>query len=360
MKYILEYLSPFFKKSIGNTISFILILLAIHSVIAISKNSNLSEVNYKFITFIYFTIFLISFLLNLSFFLSKKLLNTSNSTLIEFFDKEIEVAYDSEQWTEVIKLGNVLSRPLWVFGKYEIQKKIGRYVEIASSHLEKKDSQARALIDNLGWTKYEMGEIDEAILNIQSGLTIAKENNLHYLEYKALRHLSGIEIFENRSREKALEYLEQSETVIKNISDSKVIKKALAGLYTNQGLVYLKFDKNGDKSESLFIQAQDIYKKNQDNERFVKMFPFIAESHLLKGNIQKAKDILRKGETEAKKEGRVDTQMRCMFNLGVIHFNGKHRKESLKFFKKAYNLAHSIGNVSFQDKCSEYIKLINC
>ena len=33
----------------------------------------------------------------------------------------ITKAYNSENWSEVVKIGSVLSRPLWVTGKYELR-----------------------------------------------------------------------------------------------------------------------------------------------------------------------------------------------------------------------------------------------
>lgn len=69
-----------------------------------------------------------------------------STTLLE----DLGVAFGSEAWEEVLKIGSVLSRPLWVLGKYRLRIEVGRLVEAAAARSGHTVAQATALIDDLG------------------------------------------------------------------------------------------------------------------------------------------------------------------------------------------------------------------
>jgi len=100
--------------------------------------------------------------------------------LTETLIADLQTAYEEERWEEVIKIGSVLSRPLWVTGKYRLRVELGRLVEAAAAYSHRPGQQASALIDDLGWTQFVLGEVDEAKTRIDHGIRLAElSGNFH-------------------------------------------------------------------------------------------------------------------------------------------------------------------------------------
>ena len=54
--------------------------------------------------------------------------------LTDTLTADLQAAYREEKWEEVLKIGSVLSRPLWVTGKYRLRVEIGKLVEAAAAY----------------------------------------------------------------------------------------------------------------------------------------------------------------------------------------------------------------------------------
>ena len=132
-----------------------------------------------------------------------------NKQLNETIIANLHIAFQEERWEEVIKIGSVLSRPLWVTGKYKLRVEVGKLVEAAASYNDRPHQQASALIDDLGWTKFVLGDVGAGKKYISHGISIAEKCSDSYMAHKGYRHLSAISMEED-NLEKARKYLQKS------------------------------------------------------------------------------------------------------------------------------------------------------
>ena len=72
----------------------------------------------------------------------------------------IERAHHAERHEEVIRFGVALNRPLFVSGNHSTRLKIGTLVEDAAAVTGDETIQAEMLIDAIGWSLVELGNLD--------------------------------------------------------------------------------------------------------------------------------------------------------------------------------------------------------
>lgn len=278
--------------------------------------------------------------------------------VFEILLHDIREAHSSGRWSEVLRIGEVISRPLWIIGRLKLRTEIGKYVEAAASHLERYDAQARALIDDLGWTFYELGDVKRATTNINAGRVIAKDAGLADLVYKATRHLSGIAIFEGNI-EDAEKYLNETTPLIDQIQDSAKKSEAKAGWRLNRGIFLLLFGDKGQEAENELRAAMKDYTDMGDRERAVKSMSYIGDALTQQNSLQEAKDTYRKGITGASKEGRLDAEMRCQLGLGKLMFDLEKDPSAKQHMQRAFDLANELGNRKTADDAEKYLKLMD-
>ena len=202
-----------------------------------------------------------------------------NAPLKNALISEIKIAHQRKRWEDVIRFGNILSRPLWVTGEYNLRVEIGKLVADAAAHSGRIKEQAFALIDDLGWTNHVLGNSGEAKRNIQHGIRLAQENDEYFLVQKGYRHLSGIAIDEG-NLEEARVYLEKAKEFAMRINDVYKRKEAIAGLHVNEALIEVQ-RRNWEKALDQFRRAQDIYRDIGDRARERKVYHLIALYHLI-------------------------------------------------------------------------------
>lgn len=228
----------------------------------------------------------------------------------------LHAAYKKERWEEVIKIGSVLSRPLWVTGKYNLRVEVGRLVEAAAAYNDRPHQQASALIDDLGWTKFVLGEVNEAKEYISHGISIAEKCDDYYMALKGYRHLSGISMEED-NLEEARKYLENSTDFAKKMKDGVRKKEVLAGVDVNMALLSFKEKKWKEALEKL-EHAKNVYQTLKDEDREVKVYHYKGDILLEMGRINDAKDVYREGLSLAKQLSRKDCVLRNQIGLGKV------------------------------------------
>ena len=255
----------------------------------------------------------------------------------------ITKAYNSENWNEVVKIGSVLSRPLWVTGKYELRIKVGKMVAKSASSSSHPFEQAQALIDDIGWTNHEIGNIKEAIKNIEHGVKIASEFGFYGLKYKGNRHLSGI--FLESDIVKAREYLglNKSKDIINKFDNSLEKNIAIAGNLVNEAMILDK-EQDFQRALDLYKEAFKIYENNKDNDRKVKLYYFIGNNLKSQTRFSEAEDSFRKGLEEAKREARKDCTLKCLIGIASLKEIESLKSEAIKTYKKALEIATEMGN----------------
>jgi tetratricopeptide (TPR) repeat protein len=261
---------------------------------------------------------------------------------------EIHESYSSNNWEEVIKIGSVLSRPLWITGKYRLRIKLGKMVESSAAHAGHPKEQAQALIDDLGWTNFEVGNVSEAKRNIEHGIKVAIDSQEFNLVYKGYRHMSGIYLNEGDFTN-SKKFLSQSDEIIPKLLNENEKRTAIAGNLVNEAMILekeLKFEIAFQKYKSAF----DMYDDLKDNDRKVKLFSFIGNNLLNQNKNDEANDYFRKGLAEAKKESRRDCILKCLIGLATISEIEPNKAKALSLYKKALDVAEEMGN---EDKLND-------
>ena len=268
---------------------------------------------------------------------------------------DLNSSFEKEKWEEVIKIGSVLSRPLWVTGKYNLRINIGKLVEEASAYSNNQEKQASTLIDDLGWTYVALKDYDQAKKNIMHGLEIAKTINNPVIACKAYRHLSGICLRENKI-ELAKEYSKQSQGYLEVIQDIKIKKEMKAGLLYLEAVIY-KAGKNFNESISKLEKAAELYENEKDNDRYSKCLTLKGNILFEMGEYNISKDIFRKSLALSKKISREDQVIENYLGLGKIFQNENDFAQASQCFQLAYDSAESIGNKKLAHEInSKYIK----
>ena len=142
----------------------------------------------------------------------------------------VSQAYERRDYVEVIRLGQALSRPLWLSGEYRTRIAIGTMVEESAALSGRRDEQAMTLIDDLGWTYVVVQEYDLAIRNIKHGIELAAEAGDIYLATKGIRHLGNISIIQ-RNNQAAMNYLLEAKEMAANEPDITRKQDMTAGIH---------------------------------------------------------------------------------------------------------------------------------
>lgn len=194
-------------------------------------------------------------------------------------------------WKEIIRLGYPLSRPLWLSGRYELRAEIGEIIKTAASHLEgdvkigketfnSKYILVSVLIDDLGWTRFVLGQSSKATKNILEGIRIAEENNIWDLAIKGNRHLIGI-FSENGNFKEIDTLLKKIHSLMEKVDESSKLE-IQAGLLFSQAESY-SYQHEYDKAIGYLKDAQQLYLQIEDYERYVKSFDLLAEAYMAQG-----------------------------------------------------------------------------
>lgn len=261
---------------------------------------------------------------------------------------DLESAYDDENWEEVLKIGSVLSRPLWTTGKYKLRVKLGKLVEAAAAYREYPKEQASALIDDLGWTNVALGNINEAKTNILHGIDIAEANKEYYLAHKGYRHLSGISMNVDNLTD-AETYLLKAKELSEKIEDQEIKDEVIAGLSVNKGILYMK-RLSWEEALQWFETAQKMYRRIRDRDREVKLYHFKGDVLFGMNRFELAKDMYRRGLSASKKESRKDGILNNNLGIAKIALMEDDDQEAKKAYSEAAKVALELG---LEDKAKE-------
>jgi tetratricopeptide (TPR) repeat protein len=269
----------------------------------------------------------------------------------------IEKAYNARKWQEVIKIGSVLSRPLWLTGHYDLRVKIGEYVESAAAFSKEDRVQAAALIDDLGWTNVVLGNFDKAKSYIEHGMKIATERKDFYLVSKAYRHLSGISLRKKNFPEAELMF-DQARKALLQVQNTDERKELDAGLLVN--IAMLKMDQ-GQWPEAIsdLKQARDIYRTLGDEDREVKLFAFEGNCYLNLRNTDEALDSFRDGLEMAEKRCRKDAILSNLQGIGRVYLSLVDYKNARKNFQSALALATEIKDQASIEDLEKELKSVD-
>lgn len=277
------------------------------------------------------------------------------------------------KWPEILRLSYPLSRQLFLARKYRLRVEIGKLVNDACNHLSGETVtinnekinvniiQASTLIDDLGWTLYQLGDNTEtAKENIKLGIAIARENKELDKVIKGYRHLMGIasELKEDVSTiENYREQMTQILTDSNFVGNTDEIKRelAIAGYHYSVARVLIRFaEVELDITKKIDIlreadqeieQAMQVY-TSRDPDRYAKTFNVRADILMLSedvNNLAIAKNILQQGLAYCENLQRRDNYIRISIKLMELELK---RLDSHSFSKVEKNeILHHVNDI---------------
>jgi tetratricopeptide (TPR) repeat protein len=274
----------------------------------------------------------------------------NQTEVVDTFLAMVRHAYEHGDWKDVVRMGSVLSRPLWISGRYQERIELGKLVESAAGFLKDRDVQAQALVDDLGWTCVVVGRIKEAKVNIQRGINLARDSGNSYVEAKGHRHLSGIASMYERNPEVSVRELRAAREAAANIQDARDRTEMIAGVDVNEAIVLQESEK-WEESLPLLERAQGVYRHIKDLEREVKIYAWRGLALLSLGRLGDAKDQYREGLVRAKEQGRKDEVFKNHVGLARIaereqdRVEAKHQYQQALLISADLDLQHEVAEI---------------
>lgn len=247
----------------------------------------------------------------------------------------VNALYEEKKYLDVVRFGSTVSRYLWINGNNKERIAIGELVEDAASKEGRIAEQVSALIDDIGWTYYIVGDNIKATTNISNGIEKAAENGLFYFAAKGERHLSGIAKHSGKISD-FTQHLANAETYTTKILDSSDKNEMDASLHLAKAKYAFETDKLND-AEADAKKAMEIFKN--DMERIVKVHSLLGNIYLKQGKtipakIQKAKDEFNKGYLSCK-DIRKDEFAKNAVGLAKIAYEEGEIKTYIKYLNEA-------------------------
>ena len=303
------------------------------------------------------------------------------SDLIESLKKELE----KNKYQEVITIGHILSKPLFIIGKHELRLEVGKLVKkaavaqyarlradnAAQERLNKyKEIEMIELIDSIGWMKIELGDANGRS-DIENGRLIAESLNTdtgRFYESKAYRHFGAIARRENNWTD-ALAFNNKSLEKANEITEDQLKIEAIAGAYYARSFVF-KGQNNYSEALSFLEQSLLEFEKISDNDKKTMKLCMVKEAKarfLLQSkqkendyhNISTAKSIFEEALAVAEHNSLRLEMIRCYIGLAEcdLHFTINNHIEAQRYIDKAKNVKIKYDEDQKRIKDIEYILL---
>lgn len=259
----------------------------------------------------------------------------------------IELAHTRGRQQEVIRFGAALSRPLFVNGNHAARLKIGRLVEEATNLSGARSIQAEMLVDAIGWSEVELGDLNAAERSIQHGLKVAMELGDDYRTARAYRHLGAIE--RRRSGPPnygaAKRYFELAIQHSTRLLDGPNRWESLAGShYAIASLKYHTADYLGAVAD--LTTAIKWFEQCGDSIGITRSMTKQAEALEALGRRHEAKDLLRRALSLAEQDTHRNQIMRASIGLARILVSEFEFKKAVQHLRRARQLAEDMNVVA--------------
>lgn len=248
-----------------------------------------------------------------------------NFDIIKVLKRELR----NKNWNEVVILAYPLSRPLWLSGRYSLRIKIGEIVKNALNHISdpiyigdrcynREFIYASILIDDLGWTKYMMGQMEAAIKNIEDGIEIAVKEQNYDIAIKGYRHLAGICVRENKydRLEEVSKKLVELASYIGSYDNEVEIEANTKYTYAE---IYLH-KKDFQNAIKYCEEVQETYKNFHDNARCVKTMDLFGRIYMEMGDNRTALNKFSEGMEIALQSGRKERYLRMALKYFELNY----------------------------------------
>lgn len=249
--------------------------------------------------------------------------------------------HQSGEHMEVVRLCDVLSRPLWLSGRNDQRIAIGSFYEDSAANAHMFKEQALALIDDVGWTNAFVGNLEVAKRNINTGIQIAATNNLLEIATKGYRHLGTIALRFEKNHIDAKTWLEKAEESATGITDEHKRDTMIAGIKYNQAEISLEM-LNWEEAEQNVDEALNTFIRLNDRERAIKAKSLKARIYMSKAETGQARDLFREALQEARQLTRRDEIGKCLLGLGELYLMENNKELSINMLSEAVEIFEKI------------------
>src|ERR1035437_2849503 len=174
-------------------------------------------------------------------------------------------ALTNGRYTEVMRIGSALSRPLFESGSFEARLVMGELVEEAAAAVSDRPAQMVALIDLMGWSCVELGDYTRAEQELAHGQEIASALQDFLYLAKTQRHL-GVICRRQKRYPEAEGFYKGAMDFAKQLQDPEVRGKAIADIDYARACLFEYTTKYADALTAVdaaitgFTKAGDRYK----------------------------------------------------------------------------------------------------
>ncbi len=267
-----------------------------------------------------------------------------DSILAQDLIESLKTALKDNKHLEVIRLGSVLSRPLFISGYYSTRVQIGLLVEESAAAIENESEQMISLIDSIGWSYIELGKYNTAEKYVKHGQRIAKKlKNTFYIS-KSYRHLGVIDR-RNKDYKKAEINYNQALEFAQKLTDENQKNESLGGInYALSNLNYLKA--NYEDAINFIDESISFFTMNVDQVRLNLSIIKKADIFFDTDKKSEAKDLYRKALTTAENISHRLHMMRCFLGLSKIHIDSKEWNKAVEYLIKAKGIDVELNSIN--------------
>lgn len=278
----------------------------------------------------------------------------------------LESAYNAKRWHEVVKIGRPLSESLWYTGKYDLRVKIGEMLASAAGLCEEYEIQSETLLDDLGWTRIRLNEIEQGEKSIEHGLKVAEDHSLFYLVAKGYRHLADINlakacnfwtlrymnygnqhmpkvIRKTESLEVCFSFYEKAISVLPLISNEKKRTEMEGNLKYTLSKYYL-VTREFEKALEAVADSQALYNRILDNDREVKLFNLKGRIFTEMGRDSDAEAAYQEGLRKATTISNNAHMVSNSISLAEYYLNEGQKKLACQMLSVAKDNSHAIND----------------
>ncbi len=267
---------------------------------------------------------------------------------------QVRDAFQQHRWHEVCRYGEVLSRALWLSGQYEFRIEVGKLVEQAASFIDENRIRVKALIDDLGWTSFVIGDHFKAIRYIKDGLRIADDISDYYFLAKGNRHLASIARRSGNLQE-AEHLLNKAQNYAQEIKDDSDRQEIENSLLISTGKLFLEKKQYNDALK-LLLEGLDQFRIYGDVTREVKVYSILGRIHLKLNNLDEAVRSFQIGREKAFTTGRYDEIAENTRYLLLV-LDDKYIAEKIRMAQEVLDFAKSKGLLveakAWRDECKK-------
>lgn len=253
--------------------------------------------------------------------------SNSNCDILKILNNELK----SKNYVAVIRIGYVLSRPLHLSGRRTLRNEIGHLIKLACDQMQITDTviiddkkilvgyiKAKTLIDDLGWTSFQLKRLNSSIDNIKTGISLALEIKEYKLAVKGYRHLIGI-LNNSQDEELKAKTIKEANNIINSTEYKDSFNNEFDYKHAKAEFDYsfarTLVDSNPAEALKIALEVQETFKSDikNDKDRYVKTFDLIGDIYARSENpstLKKAKETYHKGIIECEKCGRTERLLR--------------------------------------------------